>query len=223
MLSADDNKRHLAERGYESATYLAALRLAALRQMRAAEQTHAEIHARYVAAVLAHWERITDEEIMASEELREALVHERLHGDMTLYYRLHRLLPKAPHTLAGSQGGEEDVRPSYELHLYDLGDCYIGTARAERPTREQALAAIYRAVVELGEKWALGRRLIKLRLLIPDAPPRHKAWVEYEPATGRARLMEEDYDPLRQLCSGDLDAVLVAAEVHTRLVQSMGR
>lgn len=208
--------------GHEDPAYLDALLAAAYRQAEAVRQVVRDLHQRRAEALRTEWDKITDEQIMEpvlGQHLRRriaALAHQG-GTDSGLYNRLQRLLPKAPASLPCTEGGDEDTRPSLQLFYPFAAEDWIG-AKTGGPTLDQVLASQAVAVKEIGELWACGRRLIKVHVCTPDAPPRWRMWIEYEPATERARVMTRSRsDDLEQVAYGDLPAALLSAEGTARI------
>lgn len=211
------NEAFLANHGHEDPDYLGRMLKSAWRQVDAAKAVAAEVHGRLTAARRAEWEAITDDQIMHpvhGEHLRRQLatLAHRSGTETGLYNRLLRLLPKSLASLPCSEDADTDPKPTFQLFLpYE-------SSNWSPANLETVLAAQAVAITELGRLWAVGRRIIKVYVCIPEAPPRWSMWIEYEPATGRARLMERSRsDDLAQLAYGDLPDALLSAEQTARI------
>jgi hypothetical protein len=213
--AATANETYRDRHGHEDPDYLERMLKAAWRQVEAGKAVAADVHKRWTEATRAEWEAITDAEIMASEHLRQRLASmaHRAGTETGLYNRLLRLLPKSLASLACSEDADTDPKPSLQLFLpYEPGDWQ------DSAPLDQVLAAQAVAIAEIARLWHCGRRLIKVYVCIPDAPPRWKLWVEYERETGRARLMERSHgSDAAQLVYGDLWDVLLSAEQTARI------
>lgn len=220
------NETFRAKHGYEDPDYLGRMLASAHSQVEAARAVASDVHKRLTAAQRTEWAGIYDAEIMNSEHLRTRLANmaHRSGTETGLYDRLQRLLPKAPASLPCSEGTDgdanKDPKPTLQLFLpFEVSD-WSHTKSA--PSLEDVLAAQHLAIAEIGQKWACGRRLIKVSVCISGAPPRWKLWIEYEHATGRARLMERNGgSDEAQLMYGDLPDALISAEQTARIWKGM--
>lgn len=216
------NETFRAKHGYEDPDYLERMLTSAHRQVEAARLVVTDVHKRLTVAWRAEWDGIYDAEIMNSEYLRTRLAKmaHRSGTETGLYNRLQRLLPKAPASLPCSEGTDGDANkdPKPTLQLFYPFEVRDWSHTNSAPTLEDVLAAQAVAITEIGYRWACGRRLIKIYTCIPDSPPRWKLWIEYEHATGRARLMERNGGgDETQLMYGDLPDALISAEQTARI------
>jgi hypothetical protein len=216
------NETFRAKHGYEDPDYLGRMLTSAHRQADAARAVVGDVHKRLTAAWRAEWDGIYDAEIMNSEHLRTRLAKmaHRSGTETGLYDRLQRLLPKAPAALPCSEGvdGDANNNPLPTLQLFLPFEVEDWSYTKSAPDLETVLAAQAGAIKEIGRLWSCGRRLIKVATCIPGAPSRWKLWIEYEPATGRARLMEANgASDATQLMYGDLPDALISAEQTARI------
>lgn len=214
--TVEDNQRHLAEEGYEHVGYLKDLLAAAHRQADAAREAAREIYGRYQAATQAQWDRITDEQIMAEDDrLRRDLVR-LADRESWAAERFRRLGPKSPlgRLSLHDEGQGPEVRwvPTFEFYTLERDP----SAEDEAQTAE--------AIRELGAKWAMDRRLIKLSFMLPDRGTiGEDVWIEYEPATEQGRVMTKcsRYADAEQLAYGPVEALVSAAVDHVELLKGL--
>lgn len=212
--TVEDNKRHLAEEGYEHVGYLKDLLAAAHRQADAAREAAREIYGRYQAATLAQWERVTDEQIMADDDqLRRDLV-KLADRESWAAERFRHLGPKSPlgRLSLHDEGSGPEVKwmPTFEFYTLERDP----SAEEEAQTAE--------AIRELGRKWALDRRMIKLSFMCPDLGEIGAAvWIEYETTTEQGRVMTKSsrYADAEQLVYGPVDQLVSAAVRHVELLK----